>query len=345
MSSITFTTVSNTTTTQNTSTKETESTGSVPTTGGGISAPVSNTNIPTGGTEQTQVPRSTNPFAGVTDSKTGARLEDAAANLKDTMKTLNDLIKALRDPDQLATLLVEFTGLQRQQALDQRLASRDVAKAQLEGQAAETREAAVKEIAAAAVALVMAVVSFVVSVVGAVKMAGDVKDGIDAGKGAMEAEKKMGDLEKDVSDVGKQISEVKKLPDSDPTKAGKLDDLAKQQEDLTTQLKETKMESKSLGRDAEASFKKADITMTYTRAIDGLVKGLGDAVSGTLRATAKFDDAQGQVLAANAEDTKADADALKSFMDAIDDLIRTALEFISKINDAEVELMASASRL
>lgn len=65
----------------------------------------------------------------------------------------------------------------------------------------------------------------------------------------------------------------------------------------------------------------------------------------TLRASAKFDEAQGQVLAANAEDTKADADAMKSFMDSIDELIQTALQFIQKLNDAEVELMASASRL
>ena len=340
MASITFTTVGNTTTT---STQETESTsGSTPITGSGISG--NSGTVPTT-TPETRALTGTNPFGGSTvDQKAGTRLGDALPKLAEALKAFAELLKSVRDPDMLATLMVEFSGMQRQQALDQRLASRDAAKSQLEGQAAETREAAIKEIAAAAVSLVMAVVSFAVSVGGAAKMGKEVKEGLGASKDVMNAEKSIGKLEEKLGGIEKKIRIMEGQVDS----TAKTDALKKLKvEKAATELELTleKSTSKIKGLEADGHLKKSDIINQYTNAVNTLVKGLSETISGTLRGSGKLDEAQGQVLAANAEDTQADADALKHFMDSIDDLIHTALEFIQKLNDAEVELMASASRL
>lgn len=293
--------------------------------GGGVGGVGSGQVPTTGGQTNTSVmPRANGGGEPPTNTVQSERsLANARSTQKEALSILDTLIKALRDPDQLAALLIEMNEMQRQNSLDQRLASRETAKSQLEGQAAETRQAAVKEMAAAAVALAMSVVSFAISVAGAGNMGKEAKQASTASKTATEFKDAAADLKGKLGSV------------TDPAKRAELEKSIGKLE-----IQAGKFEAAS-----NAGFREVDRINMLTQAVNSLVKGLGEGIEGMLRASAKMDEAQGQTLAANAEDTRADADALKAFTDAIDELLRAALEFIQKMNDAQVELMASASRL
>lgn len=316
---------------QNLTSNGTQGTSNVTQTGSGISNTTNgNTGVP---------PQSPQTRSGTVTQTTGTPVNntndaqrrvgdintsDPKATIKEAVELLNKLIKSLRDPNQLASLLIEMSDLQRKNSLDQRLASRDSAKAQLEGQAAEMREAAVKEMAGAAVAVAMAVVTFAVSIAGTVEMGKGIKSGAKAGSEAGEISDKVAKL-KDIAQKGGLSPEMMRKLEikTDSISAG----------------------MKQFENASNASYRTADKINLITQAVTGLLRGMSDGLEGNLRAFAKMDDAQGQVLAANAEDTKADADQIKSFLDAVDDLLKAALDFIQKLNDAEVEMMASASRL
>ena len=89
----------------------------------------------------------------------------------------------------LAALLIMFAASARQNALDDRLASREAAAADMKGQAAESREAAVKQLVAAVVMTVISVASAVVSGIGAAKTVGSTKDAVSSAKGAVDSAK------------------------------------------------------------------------------------------------------------------------------------------------------------
>lgn len=311
-----------------TSTTGTTQTGNVQnggTVGGGVGG-TGNGQVPVGNgqTNNAGMPRSSNGGEVPSNPSQSQRsLLDARDALKNTSAVLDKLIAALRDPDQLAALMIEMNNMQRQNALDQRLASRETAKSQLEGQAAETREAAVKELVAAAVALAMSVVSFAVSAGGAAKMGGEAKQAAKAGKVAEDFKEAIGELKGKLPTV------------TDPVQKGKIEQA----------ISKLEVQASKFDNLANAGFREVDRLNMVTQAVNSLVKGLSEGIEGILRSSAKMDEATGQLLAASAEDTRADADALKSFTDALDEVLRSALEFIQKMNDAEVELMASASRL
>lgn len=302
--------------------------GRIDSTGSGISGSTSGPGgVPPQSNQQTQVGGTNTTGNQPTNStESQRRLNEAPLTLEQATKLLQELVKSLRDPDQLAALLIEMNDLQRKNALDQRLASRDTAKSQLEGQAQETRESAIKELASAAVAVALAVVSFAVSVGGALKMGSELKTGMSATMSA-----------------GKMSDEVSTMQGNMGKMVNHLDEGSKLQ--MTSKIGGVQNQADTLRSMGDMAVRKSDMINTYTQAINSLVRGVSDALSTSLRAFAKFDEAQGQVLAANAEDTKADADQIKEFMNSIEELLKSALEFMQKLNDAEVELMASASRL
>lgn len=243
------------------------------------------------------------------------RLADSNPKLAAALEDLNKLIKLVKGSTDIAAILIELASMQRQAALDQRVASRELAKAQLLGQAAETRQAAAKELVAAIVQMVVSIVAASITFAGA---AGGAKEIKKAGTDLTEVAnltKNMNKLIKNGVDEGSDF--ISKL-------GAKITDI---------------------GKSADLSLRKAEnITMRFN-AISQMVNALGEGIGGMLRASAKMDEAQGQELAAQSQDTQADGDVFKAFMESIDELIRTAIEFIKKMQDAEVELMATASRL
>lgn len=243
------------------------------------------------------------------------RLSDSNPKLAAALDDLSKLIKLVKGSTDMAAILIELASMQRQAALDQRVASRDMAKAQLLGQAAETREAAVKELVAAVVQMVVSIVAASITFAGSL--------------GGLAEIKKAGSKLKEIAGQTDQMNELLK-------KGAKTTDKA------VTDIGDNITE---IGKSADHALRKAEnITMRFN-AISQMVNALGEGIAGMVRASAKMDEAQGQALAAQAQDTQADGDVFKAFMESIDELIRTAIEFVKKMQDAEVELMATASRL
>lgn len=242
-----------------------------------------------------------------------ARLENSqnAPTLAEFESALKALLSSVRDPDMLAKLMIEMSSMSRQNALDARLQARSQARSELEGQAGETREAAQKMLVSAIVGLIMAVVSLAVSVVGAAMSGSASKDAASNSKDAIKANKLMDETD-------------------NLTGADKL-----------------KLEHKASGSDslARISNTKADSINQVTGALTGFANALKGALEGSLNASAKMDEADGQMLAAAAQDSQANADMAKQFMDELQELIRSALQFLKDMQQAETDMMATASRL
>jgi len=232
--------------------------------------------------------------------------------LKEYEAALKTVLDAVRDPDVLAALLIEMTSMSRQNALDSRLQARSQARSELEGQAAETREAATKMLASAIVGMVISVVSAAIAIGGAAKSGGSIKESASHTKDAHQANKIMDSAEGGLSDAGK----LKLTHQAD--NAGALARNAQLKGDLTTQL---------------------------TGALTGLANAVKSLTEGSLGAASKMDDAQGQELAAAAQDTQANADVAKKIMDELEEMIKAAIQFLKEMAQAETDMMATASRL
>lgn len=100
-------------------------------------------------------------------NKLQTALADAMAGDDGALDALKSLLGELGIGDDLSTLMVEFAAMGRQNALDQRLASREQAKSELLSQAATTRTAAVTQAIVAGLALAVSILSAGVSIGGA----------------------------------------------------------------------------------------------------------------------------------------------------------------------------------
>lgn len=92
-------------------------------------------------------------------NKLEAALANATAGGDGALDALKSLLGQMGIGDDLSTLMVEFAAMGRQNALDQRLASREQAKDELMSQAEATRAAAITQVVVAAVTLVVSVVT------------------------------------------------------------------------------------------------------------------------------------------------------------------------------------------
>jgi hypothetical protein len=236
-----------------------------------------------------------------------ARMSDESLSMEERMSAFNSLVN---DPDMLAELMIKFSTMGRQQALDARLAARAEARAQLEGQAGETRDAADKMKTGAWVSFALAAASALVSIgsaASAVKSLNSVKS-----------------LNKQTFDLDFQAN------------APMTNSAAKQG---------TAALSKNTGRQADAALQAMQIQTAGAQGLAKLSDAGGQAGAGHLQANAKKDEADGQMMAAAAQDSQAQADFAKQQMDDMKEMMKTAMEFIKELNRLETELMANFTRL
>ncbi len=247
-------------------------------------------------------------------SDTLNRLETTqnAPTVQEYEEALKTLLAAVRDPDMLAKLMVEMSSMSRQNALDARLAARSQARSELKGPAAETRESAQKMLISAVVGVALAVVGAVVAFSGAAKSMAATKSSASHTQDAMQANKIMDNAGDGLSDAGK--------------------------------LKLTHQASGSEAL-AKMSQAKADSLNMLTNAIGGLINAFKGMTEGTVSSEAKKDEAQGMELAAAAQDSQAFADMAKQFTDELQEMIRSAIQFLKDMHQVETDMMATASRL
>ncbi len=223
-------------------------------------------------------------------------------------------VSSVRDPDKLATLIMEFASMSRQNALDVRLAARAQARSELEGQASETREAAQKALIAAAVSFAFAVVSAVISIGSAVSSIGKIKEGLASTKDAIQTQKIADGI------TGNGLGDL--------ANKSKLNHIAE-----------------GMQKSGDAAIKLGDARSQLGQAISGLMNAVGKLSEGILQGMSKYDEARGQELAAAAQDSQANADFAKQFMDELQEMLNAAMQFLKEMAQAETDMMATASRL
>jgi len=266
-----------------------------------------------GGSGGSQVP-SFNTRSGDTGA-TSNRLESNPPLTNEQLKqAIATLMSSVRDPDKLATLIMEFASMSRQNALDVRLAARAQARSELEGQASETREAAQKALIAAAVSFAFAVVSAVISIGSAVSSIGKIKEGLASTKDAIQTQKIADGI------TGNGLGDL--------ANKSKLNHIAE-----------------GMQKSGDAAIKLGDARSQLGQAISGLMNAVGKLSEGILQGMSKYDEARGQELAAAAQDSQANADFAKQFMDELQEMLNAAMQFLKEMAQAETDMMATASRL
>jgi hypothetical protein len=95
---------------------------------------------------------------------------------------------------------------------------------------------------------------------------------------------------------------------------------------------------------AGAQQQSATAWSSLSQALGGLGQGIGGYMKATADADAKKTEADGQIHAANAQYEQGQADIKKEIQDAVNDLIKSIIQFLKEIKDAEIQMMQAITR-
>jgi hypothetical protein len=232
-------------------------------------------------------------------------------NNPEMRQALLDAIGSGAGAEEIAALMIKLSNMSRESVLDQRLQARSAARSDLEGAASEMKQAATKQFAAAVVSAVVAGISAGVSLGASIS---SIKSSAEAIKTTRQA-----------NSAERLASETKATGDS-----------------IAPELKET---SKNLGALAESQSLAARRTADIGTAISKIGTGVGDLISGSLQGDSKIDDSEGKLKEASATDQQAAADVTKKAMDDLEELVKSAIQFLKAMQAAEVDLMATMTRV
>jgi len=246
----------------------------------------------------------------------------------------------------LSRLMVELAGLQRQEALESRLASRELVKSELFAQADKLRDAAGEAKTAAIVQGVMTIAFSAVSIGtsvyaarGAAKTIGQMKqlnptpDANLASKNALNRTSvKLADESEDLSGLqtarvvgsNKTAASDRDLPGND----GQVGRAARQEKK---------------GELGAQSARYQGIAGVGT-AVGGFGQSLGGLSASGLQEQAKLSEADAQVFAAEAEETRSEGDVFKEVQLALDEMIKAMINFLKELRAAEVEEMRAITK-
>lgn len=243
-----------------------------------------------------------------------ADLEAAFEQLQNDPELRETLLAALStggSAEEIAILMIKLSSMNRENVLDQRLQARAAARSDLEGAASEMKEAAVKQFAAAVVSAVVAGISAGVSLgasISSIKSSGD----------AIKTTKEANQMEKTAAIAEKSGS----------VEAPKMKEAFKNTEAL-----------------AKTQTLAAERSTSIGMAISKLGTGAGDLTSGSLQGSSKIDDSEAKMREASATDQQAASDVTKKAMDDLEELVKSAIQFLKAMQAAEVDLMANMTRV
>ncbi|KQT54068.1 hypothetical protein ASG43_00025 [Aureimonas sp. Leaf454] len=248
------------------------------------------------------------------------RLDTAARNVSELASTVvafvGDIAKFL------GRAMIEFAGQQRQSALDDRMAARDAAKAQLLEQAKEMDQSADKMMTGAIVNAVVGGLSAAVSGISAGLSVAQQGSQIKTMTGAM-AETKSGN---------KALSDMHGI-DTDVAKGVKFDINA----NIATN--KTKFDI------AQAGSQRAMTSGQIGEAVGSGMKTVGGTTDASLQADAKHDDAQGARDAADATYQQQVGDQKKELQQAMDEMIKQLISFLKDMQENEVDAMRALTKV
>lgn len=243
------------------------------------------------------------------------KLTEAFDKIRNDPALRDKLMSILSNPttgaEEIAALLIKLSNMNRENVLDQRLQARSAARSDLEGAAGEMREAAAKQIAGAIVSAVMSVAAAVVT---------GVMSGMSISKSAkgIDSSQKAAGLQKDAS-IAKN--------------AGQAD-----APDLKAEYKIESARGEKLGLDARNLSDRGN-------AISKALSGAGELISGSLQGSGRLDDATAKEKEASATDQQAQGDVAKKALDDLEEMVKSAIQFLKAMQAAEADLMANMTRV
>lgn len=207
-----------------------------------------------------------------------------------------------------ARIMIEQMSDQRKAALEDRLASRMNAKAELLDQAGKLKDSANQMMIGAIVSLVIGVVASAVSIAGSIssmtKSVGSAKDM----QGTFGKMSKIDDIH---SDVGKQEFAL-----------------------LTQEMTQ-------LGQLAQ----KGNLIGQISNLVNSLGQSISGASTGISQAASKNTEAEGSASAARAEDDRAQGDIAKSVQDNLQELLKSIIAFLRDMQENQVQMMQSLTKV
>jgi hypothetical protein len=266
---------------------------------------------------------------------------EAAAKLVDDdampMAFVGDIAKFL------ARAMIEFAGEQRQNALNDRLAARQHAKAELLEQAGKMDAAADKMKSGAITALVIGAVGGALSVagsassaVGTARQLGSMTKSMKSTQAAAQNASKFADDFSNLNKLSQHTSGVDAAKIKSATAATKASqksaDVAHDAEKAAFDVASTKAQMfTSLGQVSSAT---GDIGRSGSASADTLAQ-----------AEAKKIDAEGARDAAEAQYAQQTADMKKELQESLNEMIKQIINFIKEMKDAEVDAMRALTRV
>jgi hypothetical protein len=225
----------------------------------------------------------------------------------------------------LGKLLIQQAASEAKSALDDRLAARDAAKADLMGQAGKLKQEATEM-------MVVAVVSLVITCVTAAATA------FFAGKEAASL-KNMGKAVKGTGESAEELKNLNKLKN-----AYKGVDV---EESKDLQKIEAKLAKLEKTRDQE--FNLANTTAGFQQNLGQMANtlggGIGSFVTTMVQADGKMKEAEGSEMAAQAQYHQSEADKAKDVQQAFEDTINKLVEFLKDMMDSKANQMQAMTKL
>lgn len=274
-------------------------------TGSGVLGSTGN-GAPVGGTEP--------PPASPPPVLTAEELEEAISRLQQLFASSNsaEVIMSL-----IGKLMIEQAQSQRESALNNRLNAREEAKGQLLDQASQMDKAAAEMVSGAIVSLVMTVVASAIAIAGAGL---SLKSSFGGTQAKIEAANKAG------ADYAGGMMKAGMSPTGAVTAGGQVakDTLGK----TVTNLDKFGMLANQIGQ-----------------AVSNILSAGGGLGKAMYEAASKEAEADGARLAAQAQDTQADADMAKEIQSALDEMLKAIINFLKELREAEANQMQALTRV
>ncbi|MGR3483859.1 MAG: hypothetical protein ACU0BF_00800 [Paracoccaceae bacterium] len=256
-------------------------------------------------------------------------IETLESGISALQTTLEEVLSRVSNSSDLGKLLIEMASMGREQALDQRLAARDAAKADQLSQADATREAGQKAMQGALASMVVSAVSAGVTIGATAKSTAQSVEGLKMNKTAA--------IEKGGAEIDMiEAKQWQAKPDAIESELGGL--MAENAIDRSTAATQ-------LGKEGDMLMQKGQAMMTNAQAMGQALNGVGGLASGSMQAQAANIEAEGQVDAANAQEEMSNVELAKKVMDDMSEMVRAALDFLRKMEQTEAEMMQNFTRV
>lgn len=299
---------------------------------------------------------------------TGGEFSNVSSGSETEPQVFSGSTSFLRDIGRtLGRLMVELAGLQRQEALDSRLAAREQAKAELRSQADkltdsahDNKTAAMKQVA---MTLICSAVSIGLSAAGA---AGSLKSGTQRlslnkqaqtlNKQKVEIKNEQIGLSRSKAEAADFRAEAQTSPKPMTNRAidthlrnQRMDANSLNQKELELDARSLKLEGKQLSLEADGidvsrievrSQQQAALGMT----VGQLAPSMGTLASMNDTEKAKLAEADASRFGAEAEETRGEGDVSKEVQQSLNEMVTAMINFLKELRSAEVEQMAAITR-